>query len=157
MWLKPSTSARRGEKTDCLDSRRLAERLRVGDIRGSFVPTAAIMELRDLTRRRKRILGQSSSERNRIQKLLERANVKIGNIVSDVFRVSGQRILRMLLDNPTATPEDMAQLAKGRWRNKLPEMEEALRDHRLDEHIRWMIRHSLRPEATGPNFPPNEI
>ena len=135
--------ARRGEKTDCIDSRRLAERLRVGDIRGSFVPTAAIMELRDLTRRRKRILGQSSSERNRIQKLLERANVKIGNIVSDVFGVSGQRILMMLLDNPTATPEDMAQLAKGRLRNKLPEIEEALRDHRLDEHIRWMIRQSL--------------
>ena len=101
------------------------------------------MELRDLTRRRKRILGGSTRERNRIQKLLERANVKIGNIVSDVFRVSGQRILRMLLDNPSAAPEDMAQLAKGRLRNKLPEIEEALRDHRLDEHLRWMIRHSL--------------
>jgi hypothetical protein len=74
--------ARRGEKTDPEDSRRLAERLRVGDVRGSFVPSAQIVELRDLTRRRKRWLSAANSERNRIQKLLEQANVKIGNVVN---------------------------------------------------------------------------
>jgi transposase len=70
--------ARRGEKTDPEDSRRLAERLRVGDVRGSFVPSAQIVELRDLTRRRKQLLSAANNERNRIQKLLEQANVKIG-------------------------------------------------------------------------------
>lgn len=80
--------ARRGEKTDPADSRRLAERLRVGDVRGSFIPTRQIAELRDPTRRRKRVLTAASSERNRIQKLLEQANVKLGNVVSDVFGMS---------------------------------------------------------------------
>lgn len=135
--------ARRGEKTDPADSRRLAERLRVGDIRGSYVPKASIMELRDLTRRRKKVLGQSNSERNRIQKLLEQGNVKIGNIVSDVFGVSGQQILKTLLNNLSATPEQMAALAKGKLRNKQAAIEEALRGHRLDEHLRWMISHCL--------------
>ena len=107
--------ARRGEKTDPEDSRRLAERLRVGEVRGSFVPSEEIRQLRELTRRRKRVLGNANSERNRIQKLLERANVKIGNVVSDVFGISGQRILEALLKQPTMEPADIAQLAKGRY------------------------------------------
>ena len=92
--------ARRGEKTDPEDSRRLAERLRVGAVRGSFIPSEHIQQLRDLTRRRKRLLGAANSERNRVQKMLERGNVKIGNVVSDVFGISGQRILQALLRNP---------------------------------------------------------
>lgn len=60
--------ARRGKKTDPEDSRRLAERLRAGDIRGSFVPPEEVQQLRELTRRRKRVLGNANSERNRIQK-----------------------------------------------------------------------------------------
>jgi transposase len=82
--------ARRGEKTDAEDSRRLAERLRVGDVRGSFVPPDKVVVLRDLTRRRKRLLTAANSERNRVQKLLERANVKFGNVVSDVFGYRGR-------------------------------------------------------------------
>lgn len=135
--------ARRGEKTDPEDSRRLAERLRVGEVRGSFVPSEEIRQLRELTRRRKRVLGNANSERNRIQKLLERANVKIGNVVSDVFGISGQRILEALLKQPTMEPADIAQLAKGRLRAKLPKLVEMLEGHRLDDHVRWMIQHSL--------------
>jgi hypothetical protein len=71
--------ARRGEKTDPEGSRRLAERLRVGDVRGSLVPSAQIVELRDRNRRRKRLWSAASSERNRIQKRLEPANVKVGS------------------------------------------------------------------------------
>ena len=135
--------ARRGEKTDAEDSRRLAERLRVGDIRGSFIPPENVMALRDLTRRRKRLLNAANSERNRVQKLLERGSVKFGNVVSDVFGVSGQRFLEALLGDQPATPEQIAQLAKGRLRSKLPLIAEALEGHRLDEHLKWMIRHSL--------------
>lgn len=135
--------ARRGEKTDAVDSRRLAERLRVGDIRGSFIPPDNIMALRDLTRRRKRLLTAANSERNRVQKLLERGNVKFGNVVSDVFGVSGQRFLQTLLSDQPATPEQIAELAKGRLRKKLSLIAEALEGHRLDEHLKWMIRHCL--------------
>jgi transposase len=135
--------ARRGEKTDAEDSRRLAERLRVGDIRGSFIPPENVMALRDLTRRRKRLLNAANSERNRIQKLLERGSVKFGNVVSDVFGVSGQRFLQALLGDQPATPEQIAHLAKGRLRSKLPLIAETLEGHRLDEHLKWMIQHSL--------------
>jgi len=135
--------ARRGEKTDVLDSRRLAERLRVGDVRGSFIPTKRIVELRDLTRRRTKILTAANSERNRIQKLLEQGNVKMGNVVSDVFGISGQRILNALLNKPEQSPAEMAELAKGRLRNKLTQITETLEGHRLDNHLRWMIQSSL--------------
>jgi transposase len=135
--------ARRGEKTDPEDSRRLAERLRVGDVRGSFIPGQDIIELRDLTRRRKRLLFNANSERNRIQKLLEHANIKIGNVISDVFGASGQAILRVLLDHPDQSPAELAELAKGTVRRKRAALRESLEGHRLNEHLRWMIQHSL--------------
>ena len=135
--------ARRGEKTDAEDSRRLAERLRVGDVRGSFVPPENVLILRDLTRRRKRLLTAANSERNRVQKLLERGNAKFGNVVSDVFGVSGQRMLHALLNEEAPTAEQVAQLAKGRLRNKLAQIAEAVEGCRLTDHLKWMIRHSL--------------
>lgn len=135
--------ARRGEKTDPADSRRLAERLRVGDIRGSFVPSEKIAALRDLTRRRKRVLSGANSERNRIQKLLEQGNVKIGNVVSNVFGITGQRILAALLNHPTQPAEEVAKLAKAGLRRKIPQLREALDQHRLNAHLIWMIQHCL--------------
>lgn len=135
--------ARRGEKTDPEDSRRLAERLRVGAVRGSFVPSEQIVGLRDLTRRRRRLLSAASSERNRVQKLLEQGNVKLGSVVSNVFGMTGQRILQALLQRPEQSPADLAQLAKGRLRKKMQALAEALEGHRLSDHLRWMIQHSL--------------
>jgi transposase len=69
---------RRGHETDPNDSRRLAHLLRHGMIRPSFIPPLAIRELRDLTRRRRQLIGENSRERNRVQKVLEDANVKLG-------------------------------------------------------------------------------
>ena len=135
--------ARRGEKTDPMDSRRLAERLRVGDIRGSFIPTKQTVQLRDLTRRRKKLLSAASSERNRIQKLLEQGNVKVGNVISDVFGCSGQRILDALLNHPSQTSAEMAEWALGTLRKKMDRIRETLEGHRLDEHLRYMIQKSL--------------
>ena len=135
--------ARRGEKTDPMDSRRLAERLRVGDVRGSFIPTKRTVQLRDLTRRRKRLLSAASSERNRIQKLLEQGNVKLGNVISDVFGLSGQRILDALLNHPSRTSAEMAELALGTLRSKRDRIRETLEGHRLDDHLRYMIQSSL--------------
>ena len=73
-------------------------------IRASLVPPRAIRELRDLTRRRKQLLGDTTSERNRVQKTLEDTNVKLGSILSDVFGVSGQRMLEALLEPTSKTP-----------------------------------------------------
>src|SRR5215470_9878865 len=73
-----------GHKTDPHDARWLAHLLRHGMIRPSFIPPRAIRELRDFTRRRKQMIGSAAQERNRVQKVLEDANVKIGDVLSDV-------------------------------------------------------------------------
>src|SRR5436309_3060482 len=83
----------RGKKTDSKDSRWLAGLLRHGLVEGSFIPPRDIRELRDLTRRRRTLLSDGAAERNRVQKILEDANVKIGNVLTDVFGVSGQAML----------------------------------------------------------------
>src|SRR6202166_4657212 len=111
---------RRGHKTDPNDSRWLAHLLRHGMIRPSFIPPLAIRELRDLTRRRRQLIGENSRERNRVQKVLEDANVKLGDVLSDVFCVSGRLMLQALLDG-IMTAEQIADLAKKKARAKLQE------------------------------------
>src|SRR5216683_444117 len=76
---------RKGHKTDDKDGWWLAHLLRHAMIHPSFIPPRPIRELRDLTRRRKRVLSAATSEKNRVQKVLEDANVKLGNVLSDVF------------------------------------------------------------------------
>jgi len=77
--------ALRGKKTDPNDSRWLASLLRHGLVQGSFIPPRDIRELRNLTRRRRTLVGDGAAEKNRVQKILEDANVKLGNVLSDVF------------------------------------------------------------------------
>src|SRR6059036_3081196 len=89
--------ALRGKKTDRTDCRWLAGLLRHGLVQPSFIPPRDIRELRDLTRRRQTLLQNGTQERNRVQKVLEDANVKIGNVLSDVFGMSGQAMLEALL------------------------------------------------------------
>ena len=133
---------RKGHKTDNKDGWWLAHLLRHAMIHPSFIPPRAIRELRDLTRRRKRLLSAGTSERNRVQKVLEDANVKLGNVLTDVFVVSGQLMLEALLKGQ-ATPEEMAQFAKGRAKKKIPEMIAALEGHQMSDHHRRMIRYSM--------------
>jgi transposase len=101
---------RRGHKTDPNDSRWLAHLLRHGMIRPSFIPDRAIRELRDLTRRRKQLVGESACERNRIQKTLEDSNVKLGDVLTDIFGLSGRLIINALLDGVMPV-EEIAQFA----------------------------------------------
>lgn len=133
---------RKGHKTDQQDSWWLAHLFRHAMVRTSFIPPRAIRELRDLTRRRRRLLGMATSEKNRVQKVLEDANVKLGSVLSDVFGVSGQLILDALLKG-TATPEQMAELAQKKAREKIPEIIESLAGHRMREHHRTMVQMSL--------------
>jgi transposase len=96
-----------------------------------------------MTRRRKKIQGNLSAEKNRIQKILETANVKIGNIVSDVFGVSGQAMVSVLLRDEEISAEQIADLSKRRLRQRIPELTEALKGHRMSEHHRWLIQQSV--------------
>jgi transposase len=133
---------RKGHKTDDKDGWWLAHLLRHAMIQPSFIPPRAIRELRDLTRRRKRLLGNSTSERNRVQKILEDANVKLGNVLSDVFGASGQLMLDALLEGQ-ATPVQVAQLAQRKAKKKIPQIIAALEGHQMSAHHRQLIRYSL--------------
>ncbi len=131
-----------GEKTDPKDGKRLASYLRHGLIRPSFVPPRDIRELRDLTRYRKKLLANGAAERNRIQKVLEDANIKLGSVLSDVFGVSGQRMLHALVEKPSVTVEEVTALAHWRLQPKIEELRKAL-EGRITAHHRFMIELSL--------------
>lgn len=127
-----------GRKTDVADAEWLAELLEHGLLRGSFVPPVAIRELRDLTRYRKRLIQEHTSECQRVQKNLEDAGIKLGSVASDVLGVSGRAMLRALIAGER-DPEVLAELSKGVLRKKIPELREALRG-RFREHHARMIR-----------------
>jgi transposase len=130
-----------GRKTDVKDSEWIADLLRHGLIRPSFVPPKPLRELRELLRYRRKLVESTTSERNRMLKLLETANIKLSTVVTDVFGVSGRRMLRALLDGQQ-TPSQMADLAKGRMRKKLLELTAAL-EGRVEEHHRYLLEMQL--------------
>jgi len=134
---------RKGHKTDRRDAKHLADLLRHEHIRPSYIPPKAIRELRDLSRRRVQLTQDATRERNRVQKLLEQANVKIAGVLSDIFGVSGQHMILALLDG-RATAEQIAKLARGQARQKIPQLVEALEGNRMSEHGRLVIRSCLR-------------
>lgn len=132
---------RKGHKTDDKDGWWLAHLLRHAMIRPSFIPPRCIRELRDLTRYRKRLIGNGTSERNRLQKVLEDANIKLGNVLSDVFGVSGQLMLEALMRGEE--PEQVAQLAKRSARRKIQDIEASLKGHQMNAHHQRMINYHL--------------
>ncbi len=132
----------RGHKTDVADSIWLAHLLRHGMVRASFIPPEDIRHLRDLTRRRKRLIGAGASEKNRIAKVLEDANVKLSSVLNSLFGVSGQAMLERMLQGEFDAAE-LAQLAKARARLKRAEIEEAISLNQFNDHHRLMIGQSL--------------
>jgi len=132
-----------GHKTDPHDARWLAHLLRHGRIRPSFVPPRAQRELRDLTRRRKQMVRAAAEERNRVQKALEDANVKIGDVLSDVFGLSGQLMLEALVAGKSSAL-DVAELARGNARKKIAELTAALEGHPMRDAHRFLIRRAMR-------------
>ena len=131
-----------GRKTDIKDARWIAELHRSGLIQKSFIAPQAIRELRDLTRYRKKLKGYETSERNRILKILEDANIKISTYMSDVFGVSGRLMLNALIDGEVIKASDIAELAKRQLRSKIPELTQAL-NGRVTKHHRDCIKKSL--------------
>ncbi len=114
-----------GRKTDVGDCEWIADLLRHGLLRASFVPDRAQRELRELTRYRTALLQERAAEVNRLQKTLEGANIKLAAVASDVLGKSGRQILEALVVGGSEAVE-LAQLAKGRMRDKIPQLERAL-------------------------------
>jgi len=115
-----------GRKTDVKDAEWIAELLAHGLLRPSFVPAPPQRALRDLTRQRTHLIRERASEVNRMQKVLEWANIKLSCVVTDITGVSARAMLQALVDGHTDVTE-LAQLAKGRLRSKRAELEQALR------------------------------
>jgi transposase len=114
-----------GRKTDVKDSQWLADLLRHGLLTPSFIPPAPIRELRDLTRYRKTLIGERAQEANRLQKVLETANIKLAMVATNVLGVSGRQMLTALLGGEQDA-DVLAELARGRLREKLPLLRRAL-------------------------------
>lgn len=130
-----------GRKTDVKDAEWIADLLQHGLLQGSFVPKRADRELRELTRYRSRLAQMRGDEVNRLQKTLEGANIKLGDVVSDVMGVSARAILDALVAGET-DPAVLAGLAVGQLRKKQAELARAL-PGRLPEHQRFLLRQHL--------------
>lgn len=127
-----------GRKTDVADAAWIADLLAHGLIRSSFVPPAAIQDLRDLTRTRKQLVREISQHSLRIQKVLEDANLKLGSVLSDVLGQSGRAMLAAIIAGEE-DPERLAALALGTARRKHAALVEALRG-RVTPHHRAMLQ-----------------
>lgn len=114
-----------GRKTDVSDAEWIAQLLRHGLLKSSFIPPKPMRELRDLTRHRKTLVREKARVINRIQKVLEDANIKLSSVASDVMGVSGRAIIKALAQG-TNDPYALAELAKGSLRSKMSELEKAL-------------------------------
>jgi transposase len=131
-----------GRKTDVKDAEWIAQLLQYGLLEASFIPPPPVRELRDLTRQRAQLVRERAGVVNRIQKVLEDANIKLASVATDVLGASGRAMIAALVaggDDPAA----LAALAKGSLRGKTPELTLALRGLVTDHH-RFLLRTLLR-------------
>jgi transposase len=129
-----------GRKTDMKDAEWIAQLLQCGLLRPSFVPDRQQRELRDLTRQQTKLVQQRNAVGNRIEKVLETANIKLGSVASDVLGVSGRKMIEALIageKNVTA----LADLAQRQLRGKIPELQRAS-EGELTEHC-FLLRQLL--------------
>ena len=122
-----------GRKTDKADARWLAKLMRFGLLQASFIPPKGQRDLRDLTRYRTKLVQERVREVNRVQGVLERANIKLASVIADIMGVSGRAMLEALIAG-RADPATMAELAKRRMRSKIPILEQALTGIVHDHH-----------------------
>jgi len=130
-----------GRKTDQKDAEWIADLLRHGLLKKSFVPPQPQQDLRELTRYRAQVSGDRSAVSNRIRKLLEGANIKLGSVASDVMGASGRRMLEAIVKG-TTDPYELADMALGKLKEKRPQLIEAL-SGRIRDHHRTMLRLEL--------------
>lgn len=130
-----------GRKTDVKDAEWIADLVRHGLIRKSFIPPQPLRDVRDLMRYRRSLVEARTSERNRLLKVLEMANIKLSSVATDVFGVSGMHMLRALAQG-TQSPQEMAGLAKGLLRRKLEALGLAL-EGKVREHHQEILKMQL--------------
>lgn len=116
----------RGKKTDKKDAKWIADLFKHDLVAGSFMPPADIRQMRDLMRYRYKLTCFMSSEKNRLQNCLTVSNIQIGNIVSDTFGKSAQKIINTILENPLDTSFDIEPLVHGSMKGKIPELKLAV-------------------------------
>jgi len=127
-----------GRKTDKKDSAWISKLLLSGLLQGSFIPPQDIRELRDLCRYKKKLTNQISAEKNRMQKIMEDANIKLSSVVSDVFGVSGTRILDAIMSGEEDVNK-LAELCHVKLIGKIDLIKESLTG-RVTEHHRFMMQ-----------------
>ena len=131
----------KARKTDVIDAEWLADLLRHGLLRPSFIPPRHIRELRELTRYRESLVREQTSLANRIQKLVESGNIKLGQVATDALGVSGLQMLRALAAGET-NPDKISSMARGRLKRKQGELKRAL-SGQLTEAQRWVLSQLL--------------
>jgi transposase len=127
-----------GRKTDVSDSECLAEFARCGLLRPSFVPPKDFREIRMLTRYRKKVIGMLGLEKNRLHKILELAGIKLGAVVSDIDGVSAREMITAIIQE-SHTPEEIAQMARGRLNAKKSDLVKSLKGRLSDRH-RFLLK-----------------
>ena len=126
-----------GRKTDVRDCEWLADLLRHGLLKASFIPPLYIREIRELTRYRQTLVKEQTAVANRVQKLIESGNIKLGQVATDVLGVSGRQMLRALADGEQDT-EKIADFARGQLKKKKNELQRAL-EGRLTKAQRFVL------------------
>jgi len=127
-----------GRKTDVRDCEWLAQLLQAGLLKGSYIPPRPQRDLRDLTRMRAQLTVEMTSVANRIHKILEDTNIKLGLVATDILGVSGRSIIEALIAGET-NAEKMAEMARGRLRQKITQLQQALVGNVTDHH-RWLLK-----------------
>jgi transposase len=123
-----------GKKTDMKDAEWIADLLRHGLLQASFIPSASIRALRELTRYRKTLVQERADDVNRLHKTLEGANIKLAAVATDVLGVSGRAMFAALIDGER-DPDVLADLARGTLRKKLPQLRQALLGNIQSHHL----------------------
>jgi transposase len=130
-----------GRKTDVKDAEWIADLLKHGLLKPSYIPNRDQRELRELVSYRRSLIDERAREANRIQKVLEGANIKLGSVATDILGVSGRLMIRQLIDGE-ANPEAIAQLAKKQLRKKMELLQRSL-NGLIAEHQRFMLKSQL--------------
>src|SRR5512137_468523 len=134
--------ALRMNKTDIKDCKRIANLLRHGLVPRSFIPPREIRELRDLNRTRRKLVGIMASEKNRVVKVLEDANIKLSSVVTKIYGVSSLSMIHALLEKDKLSRDEICEMAKGKLKKKADLLEKAL-DGKLTGHHRFLLRMHL--------------
>ncbi len=126
-----------GRKTDKADSKWITKLLLSGLLKGSFIPPRPTRELRDLTRYRRKIVGQIASEKNRLQKILEDANIKLSSVVSNMSGATATKIINAMIQGE-ADVDELVKLRHGKLKVSKEDLAKSLKGH-LSEHHKFML------------------